>query len=94
MNTRVACPSCGSTNTCRIQYGMPDFTEKLERDVEAGKVHLGGCVVLGGDPNRYCNNCEIDFDTNATSIYLDIDGVLLANEKPPLIMPMNSFRLF
>jgi len=80
---KIACPNCQSINTCRIQYGMPDYTEKLERDIEAGRVHLGGCVLSGNDPNRYCNDCEIEFDTKAPNIYLDIDGVLLANEKTP-----------
>jgi hypothetical protein len=60
---------------------MPDFTEKLERDLKAGRVHLGGCSVTGSDPNYYCNDCEIEFDTKLPNIYLDIDGVLLANDK-------------
>lgn len=79
--TKYSCPNCQSKNTCRIQYGLPEYTEKLERDIEAGRVYLGGCEITGSDPNRYCNDCEIEFNTNATNIYLDIDGVLLANEK-------------
>ena len=81
--SKIPCPNCTSSNTCRIMYGMPDYTDKLERDLETGKVHLGGCVVTDFDPNRHCNECEIDFDTNAPSIYLDIDGVLLANDLTP-----------
>lgn len=77
------CPSCNSANTCRIIYGMPDYTDKLERDLEAGRVHLGGCTINDDDPNRHCNDCEIDFDTNTPNIYLDIDGVLLANDLTP-----------
>ena len=64
-------------------YGMPDYTDKLERDLETGKVHLGGCIIEEDSPNRHCNDCELDFDTNAPSIYLDIDGVLLANDLTP-----------
>ncbi len=78
-----ACPNCESTNTCQIIYGMPDYTDKLEGELEAGRLHLGGCSVTGLDPNRHCNDCEIDFDTDAPNIYLDIDGVLLANDLTP-----------
>jgi len=64
-------------------YGMPYYTNKLERDLETGKVHLGGCVITNLDPDRHCNKCELDFDTKAPNIYLDIDGVLLANDLTP-----------
>lgn len=79
--SKISCPNCQSKNTCRIQYGMPEYTDKLEKDIQAGRVHLGGCVISGNDPNRYCNDCRAEFDTKATNIYLDIDGVLLANEE-------------
>lgn len=62
---------------------MPDLTDKLERDLEAGRVSLGGCSIGDNDANRHCNNCDIDFDTKAPNIYLDIDGVLLANDLTP-----------
>lgn len=64
-------------------YGMPAYTHELEQKLEAGKVHLGGCVIEVDSPNRHCNECELDFDTNAPNIYLDIDGVLLANDLTP-----------
>jgi hypothetical protein len=64
-------------------YGMPDYTARLERDLDEGRVWIGGCVVTDDAPNRHCNDCELDFDTNAPNIYLDIDGVLLANDLTP-----------
>ena len=64
-------------------YGMPAYTPELEQKLEAGKVHLGGCIVELDSPNRHCNECELDFDTYAPNIYLDIDGVLLANDLTP-----------
>ncbi len=79
----IACPNCDSTNICRIMYGIQALTDTLERDLKAGKVHLGGCAIMGADPNRHCNECEVDFDTKAPNIYLDIDGVLLANDLTP-----------
>ncbi len=81
--SKISCPNCSSDNTCSIIYGMPDYTPKLEADLESGKVHLGGCAVTDVDPNRHCNECEVDFDTHAPNIYLDIDGVLLANDLTP-----------
>lgn len=81
--SKIYCPNCSSANTCRIMYGMPEYTGKLERDLEAGKIHLGGCVITNVDPNRHCNECEVDFDTKAPNIYLDIDGVILANDLTP-----------
>ena len=81
--SHFSCPNCSSANTCRIMYGMPAYTDKLERDLEAGRVHIGGCIISDDDPNRHCNDCETDFDTKATNIYLDIDGVLLANDLTP-----------
>ena len=80
---KISCPNCASSNTCRIMYGMPAYTPELEQKLEAGKVHLGGCIIELDSPNRHCNDCELDFDTNAPSIYLDIDGVLLANDLTP-----------
>ncbi len=79
----IVCPKCDSKNTCRIMYGMPAYTPELEQKLEAGKLHLGGCIIEEDSPNRRCNDCELDFDTNAPSIYLDIDGVLLANDLTP-----------
>ncbi len=81
--SKISCPNCNSSNTCRIIYGMPDYTDKLEHDLETGKVHLGGCVITDIAPDRHCNECEIDFEKKAPNIYLDIDGVLLANDLTP-----------
>lgn len=61
---KVRCPECGSTNTARIQYGNPIWSEQLEADLKSGKVHLGGCVITFDDSNRHCNSCEFEFDTN------------------------------
>lgn len=66
------CPRCGSTNTAEILYGMPAFSEKLEKDINEGKVVLGGCIVrsvpVNGeavycDPERQCNDCGKEFGT-------------------------------
>lgn len=81
--TKVSCPNCDSKNTCRILYGMVDYAPELERQLADGKISLGGCILTDNDPNRHCNDCEVDFDSKAPNVYLDIDGVLLANDLTP-----------
>ena len=68
---QIKCPYCGSTDTARILYGMPAFGEELQEKMGSGKVHLGGCCLMGIetedgemiqiDPRRYCNHCRKEF---------------------------------
>lgn len=70
---QIKCPRCGSTNTARILYGMPAWSEELEEKVNSGKIHIGGCKLLGVetedgtmislDSKRYCNHCKKEFGT-------------------------------
>lgn len=56
------CPECGSHDVADILRGMPVFTEELQRELDEGKVVLGGCVMeLGPMPTRHCNRCEYEF---------------------------------
>lgn len=50
------CPVCGA-GVARILWGMPDFNERLRRELEEGKVVLGGCVLSGDDPQWECRSC-------------------------------------
>ena len=50
------CPECGADKTIPIAYGLP--SKELRREVEEGKVHLGGCLVTGDDPKWYCPICK------------------------------------
>lgn len=56
-------PYCGSRNIARIFRGMPAFTEELQRELDEGKVVLGGCGVEGiyPLPRYHCNDCEEEF---------------------------------
>ena len=69
-DAQIKCPRCGSSNTARYLYGMPAFSEELDRDLKSGKVVLGGCCIndieIGGrmvrlDSMRFCNECRRDF---------------------------------
>jgi hypothetical protein len=54
---RVLCPTCRSARSAEVLYGMPAYSERLERDLAQQKVVLGGCIVTGNDPNRECLEC-------------------------------------
>lgn len=67
---QIKCPHCGSTNTARYIYGYPLFSDKMQKNLDAGKWILGGCgidsVEMDGKrvelmPTRKCNDCSKDF---------------------------------
>ncbi len=57
------CPRCGSRNTARILYGMPVYSEDLQKKLDSKKVILGGCCVTEADPKYHCNDCGEGFGT-------------------------------
>ena len=64
----VKCPECGSTDTVRIVHDVPERKGRYEEGIKGGKVYWGGeagCIIPRDDPNRYCNSCELEFDTPA-----------------------------
>ena len=42
-------------------WGLRLLDNQLERDIEEGRVILGGCVVCVGDPKFHCNDCKYDW---------------------------------
>ena len=53
--TYKKCPQCGSKNSVKIVYGMPNY--KLGLEAEAGKVKLGGCNITLGSAEYFCKDC-------------------------------------
>ena len=51
------CPSCGHAPFSEIGWGYPVHSVELGRDLESGRVVLGGCVVSGDDPVWACSEC-------------------------------------
>lgn len=51
------CPKCGSQRVARIQHGLPVYTEKLKRDLDEGRVVLGGCCATREDASWKCVDC-------------------------------------
>ena len=37
------------------------FSDELLKEVDSGKIILGGCIILEGAPKYHCNDCDEDF---------------------------------
>ena len=61
MSGKIKCPYCGSNSIAKIQYGLPNFSESLQNDIDEGKITLGGCCEEIDDPDKHCNSCNKDF---------------------------------
>jgi hypothetical protein len=55
------CPECKSNRIASILWGMPAYSKKLEKEMELGKVVLGGCCVTDNDPSWQCSDCNTEF---------------------------------
>ena len=62
------CPSCGSRNIAKIFYGYPMMDRELRRKMDNDEIKLGGCIITDNSPKYFCNDCEIEFDTDTTLI--------------------------
>ena len=62
------CPVCGSGKVAPILYGLPNFTDELNRALDEGRVALGGCVITDDDPAWKCLSCEAAFYEKNKSI--------------------------
>jgi hypothetical protein len=65
------CLRCGSHQIARIQYGMPAFSKRLEADLDAKRVVLGGCMVWDEQPDRRCTACGQEFRADGRPPVLD-----------------------
>ncbi len=53
----VACPECGGCSVAEIFYGLPANSWDWGKDVDSGKIGLGGCCIYEGSPKWECNMC-------------------------------------
>ena len=65
------CPKCGG-KVARIFYGMPAFTEKLQADLDAGRVILGGCCLDDRGPTWQCTKCGQEFYKVPAGVHDDL----------------------
>lgn len=66
----IKCPHCGSEDVAEALYGMPAFTEELQRKLEAGDVVLEGCdIPMGCKFYPYvCKQCGHRFDDEMAAV--------------------------
>ena len=57
----LICPKCQSDNIAHYQYGLVEMYPELKKNIDKGKVVLGGCCITNDDPDRHCNDCEYDW---------------------------------
>lgn len=51
MTKQMKCPDCKSENVAQILTGLPDMTRISQKDIDDGKIILGGCLVGENDPD-------------------------------------------
>jgi len=51
------CPECGSWPVAGLLFGMPSMNALFKRDLEAGRIVLGGCVRTDNHPRWQCADC-------------------------------------
>ena len=56
-DTPAECPACHSPRVAAIVYGLMEFTPELERDLEEGRIVLGGCEVTEESKRWECVDC-------------------------------------
>jgi predicted RNA-binding Zn-ribbon protein involved in translation (DUF1610 family) len=55
------CPKCGKKKIAEYLYGMPAYTESMQKDIDAGKIILGGCMVSDDNPQYKCQACGYEW---------------------------------
>ena len=60
---RLFCPKCSSVkDVIPFAYGLPG--EEMREDGRAGKVRLGGCIIMDDNPEWYCKACHYEWQTD------------------------------
>ena len=70
ITNRPGCPHCGSENVSYIMYGLPAYSEELQRQLEEKEVILGGCMITPLSEQWYCQDCEERFGKVPLSDYI------------------------
>ena len=55
------CPCCGQAPVARIMYGLPHYTDELQKAIDERRIVLGGCVISDDDPRWACTFCKAVF---------------------------------
>ncbi len=60
---RRKCPKCGSNSVARILYGYPIPSEELEKELEEGRIIMGGCCIPEFPTKWFCNQCSFGWNS-------------------------------
>ena len=52
------CPKCGSNKVAYIMYGLPAIGDELDKNLNEGKIVLGGCCFSNNSPAWKCVDCS------------------------------------
>jgi len=78
-NNEVSCPECGSKNVVPILYGLPD--EEAIKQVDQGKVVLGGCSLFESMPTIHCKKCRHEWNDEASENISDFEEMVKELER-------------
>jgi ribosomal protein S27AE len=55
---KLNCPNCGKLSIAEIFWGYPADMKEIEKEIDEGKIVLGGCIITNHDPKWECNKCH------------------------------------
>ena len=55
------CPECKSDKITFLLWGLPAFSDELEKRIDKGEVELRGCCVDPHSKQFRCNNCNFEW---------------------------------
>lgn len=55
------CPKCGKSKVSIILYGLPAYSEEMQKDIDEGRIFLAGCMVEDSIPKYICRWCKTKF---------------------------------
>ena len=90
---KMKCSKCDSTKIARILYDFPEFSNKLEKQIDRDTITLGGCCVTGNDPKYECMSCGVQFYKQPTGKNINWTGKIIPkyiDDKESLIVKTPS----
>lgn len=55
------CPKCGKSKVSIILYGLPAYSEEMQKNIDEGRIFLAGCMVEDSIPKYICRWCKTKF---------------------------------
>ena len=87
------CPVCGSRQVANIIYGLVNFTPTLSKEIEKGKIVLGGCIKLKDAPLWECPRCKTQFFRGDLEAFTEIRKDPLPENITDINTPLGVFEI-